>query len=456
VHRLVAGSGALVGDDHALTHSFEGVDSARTTAVLGRTLGVARGDGIGARARAIGRVLTQPRAGAELAAAQCLQAETLANDLGFDTNVRVALGQMYERHDGRGFPDGLAGDDITPVARVIHSATLIEILHRRSGRDGALAELKRRRGRELAPRICDLTVREAPRLWPLLESVAAAEQALEAEPEPHRTLAPAELATIALAFARFADLKAPHRIGHSTQVAALAGRAASRAGWPEREIEQLRMAALLHDLGTVSVGNQIWDHRGALGTAAVERVRLHAYYTERILSRTAATASLARIAGAHHERLDGSGYHRGSRSDDISSAARLLAACDVFTALGEARPHRPAFDDANRARMLADEAAAARLCRTAVDMVLDVASHAPAATPPPSPPSGLTARETDVLGLVARGLATKEIAATLRIAPRTVKHHIEHIYEKTGISSRAAAALFAVRHDLVTPDPGER
>jgi HD-GYP domain-containing protein (c-di-GMP phosphodiesterase class II) len=437
----------LVGDDHELTRTFEGVDAARRSARLGRTLGVARDVRFADRVRAIGRVLRQPRAGAELAAAQCAQAATLADDLGFDRDVRVALGQIYERYDGRGLPNGVAGDQLTPVARVIHAAELLEILHRRGGRDHALAEVKRRRGGALAPDVCDLALREAGALWPLLESPAASERALDAEPEPRSTIAPAQLAQIALAFARFADLKIPHRIGHSTQVAALAARAAERAGWPADDVERLRLAALLHDLGTVSVGNQLWEHPGPLGSAAIEQSRLHAYYSERILRRTATTAPLAEIAGAHHERLDGSGYHHGRRGDALSSAARLLAACDVASALGEARPHRPALDRANRCRILADEAASGRLCRTAVELVSDTGD----AIAPTQTPAGLTERETAVLALLARGLATKEIAAKLGIAPRTVKHHIEHVYEKTGISSRAAAALFAVRHDLVAP-----
>jgi HD-GYP domain-containing protein (c-di-GMP phosphodiesterase class II) len=430
---------AIAGDDHDLIRTFAGVDGARRTAVLGRAV---RGLGV----RAAARVVTHPRAGAALAAAQCAQAEAFAADLGMDGDVRAALAQIYERHDGRGDPRGLRGDAITPAARLVHAAQVIEALHRRLGRDATIAELRRRRGRHLAPDVCDAAIADAAALWPILEAPSAWELARDAEPAPHVAIEPARLAAIALAFARFADLKTPHTIGHSPAVAALAAEAAARGGWPADERERLRRAALFHDLGAVSVGNPIWERPGALGPAAWEQVRLHAYWTERVLAHAELTAPLAAIAGAHHERADGSGYHRGACGAAIDRAARVLAAADAYVAMGERRPHRAAKDDATRARELGADAAAGRLDREAVAMVLAAAGHAPARA---ALPAGLTEREAGVLGLLARGLATKEIAAELGIAPRTVKHHIEHIYDKTGVSSRAAAALYAARHDLV-------
>jgi HD-GYP domain-containing protein (c-di-GMP phosphodiesterase class II) len=442
---------ALVGDDHELIQTFEGVDPGRRGQVLGRAVrGLARTASPGRRLRVLARVVTHPEAGRRLAAAQCAQAETFALDLGLGDTVATALAQMYEHHDGKGAPRRLRGAEIAPAARVVHAAQVIEALHRHLGRDVTIAELSRRRGRQLAPDVCDAAIAEATVLWGLLEAPSAWALALDAEPPPHRELGDAQLDDVALAFARFVDLKVPHTVGHSPAVAQLAVAAASAAGWPGDELATLRRAALLHDLGSVSVGNQVWELAGPLGTAAWEQVRLHAYHTERILSRGALTAPIAAIAGAHHERLDGSGYHRGARADGLSRAARLLAAADMMIALGEPRPQRPALPPDQRARTLADEVAAGRLCRDAVALVLAAAGHRAAR---PALPAGLTEREADVLGLLARGLATKEIAAALGIAPRTVKHHIEHVYEKTGVSSRAAAALFAARHDLVAPDP---
>jgi HD-GYP domain-containing protein (c-di-GMP phosphodiesterase class II) len=436
---------ALVGDDHDLVRAFEGVDDARKSAVAGRALkGLARTASTGRRVRAVAATLTHPRAGQDLIAAQCAQAEAFATDLALPEATRAGLAQMYERHDGRGGPHRLRGDAIAPAARLVHAAQVIEALFRRDGRDATIAEVKRRRGGQLAPAICDALSRDADALFAILEAPAAFEPALADEPAPRVTVPLARLGDVALAFARFADLKTPHSVGHSPEVARIAAEAARHAGWSADEIERVRIAALLHDLGSVSVPNGVWDRRGPLGAAAWEQVRLHAYHTERILLRSPATAPHAAIAGAHHERLDGGGYHRGTRADGLSRAARVLAAADAYVAMTERRAHRgPHADPASALR---DDATAGRLCRDAVALVLAAGGHARARA---TLPAGLTDREAEVLGHLARGLVSKEIAATLGIAPRTVKHHIEHIYEKTGVSTRAAAALFAARNDLV-------
>jgi HD-GYP domain-containing protein (c-di-GMP phosphodiesterase class II) len=436
---------ALVGDDHDLIRTFESVDTARRAAVAGRAIGrLGRGAGPGRRVRAVAAALARPGAGKHLVAAQCAQAEAFAGDLGLADETRAALAQMYERHDGRGGPAGLRGDAVAVGARLIHAAQVIEALHRHDGRDAALAELRRRRGGQLHPEVVDLAVADAAALFEIVEAPSSFEAALAAEPSPRREVAAAQLGEIALAFARFADLKTPATVGHSPEVARVAVTAARHGGWPDDEIEQLGHAALLHDLGTVSVPNGVWDRAGPLGAAAWEQVRLHAYYTERVLSRSAVTAPLAAIAGAHHERLDGGGYHRGDRGDALPRSARLLAAADAYVAMGERRPHRGPHADP--ARELLADAAAGRLCRDAVALVLAASGHGRVRA---TLPAGLTEREAEVLGLLASGLVSKQIAAELGIAPRTVKHHIEHIYEKTGVSTRAAAALFAARHDLV-------
>ena len=362
---------AMVGDDHDLIRTFEGVDAARKTKVIGRAFGgLAKGATVGARAKAIAKVLSAPSAPRRLAIAQCSQAEALAGDLGFGGGVCTALAQMYERHDGKGHPHGLRGDAITMPARLVHAAQTIEALHRHRGRDVTLAEIRARRGRELAPEVSDAAIESADALWDALDTTTPFEDVLAV---PRIAGPDIQLTDVALAFSRFADLKTPHGVGHSAAVASLATDAATRAGWPADEIERIRLAALLHDLGSVSVGNQVWDRRGPLGSAAWEQVRLHAYHTERILARSSATEPLAAIAGAHHERLDGSGYHRGVRGESLQRSQRLLAAADELAALTESRPHRAALESDDAAKALAADAAAGKLCRDAVALVLAAA-----------------------------------------------------------------------------------
>ena len=213
-------------------------------------------------------------------------------------------------------------------------------------------------------------------------------------------------------------------------------------------------AALVHDVGRVGVPNGIWDRPGPLSAEQWERVRLHPYLTERVLRRCTLFTSFAEVAAGHHERVDGSGYHRGLVGGQFDLSARLLAAADAYHAMTEDRPHRPPLAPAAAATQLLDDAAAGRFGRTEVDAVLDAAGQpVPAAGRAPSSQAaaGLTDREVEVLRLIARGRANKQVATALGISPKTVGHHIEHIYAKAGVTTRAGATLFAMEHGLLTP-----
>ena len=282
----------------------------------------------------------------------------------------------------------------------------------------------------------------------MLESTSVWESYLDREPSPCVPLDPEGRDALALAFAHFADLKIPSKLGHSPAVAGLVERAARSAGFGAAEIGAVRTAALLHDIGVVGIPNGIWEKPGPLNVAEWERVRLHAYYTERVLSRVPALAPIAELASLHHERCDGSGYPRGMVPGESQRAARLLAAADVFQAMTEPRAHRAAMslDDASTA--LREEARSGHLCANAVDCVLAAIGRGKA--PDAHPATKITARESEVLVLLARGKTNKEIAGALGISAKTVQHHLAHVYEKVGVSTRAAAALFAVRNDLVS------
>jgi DNA-binding NarL/FixJ family response regulator len=179
-----------------------------------------------------------------------------------------------------------------------------------------------------------------------------------------------------------------------------------------------------------------------------DRVRLHPFYTEAVLSKSSALRDLAALAGSHHERIDGTGYHRGSASATISQSARILAAADVYSALIESRAHRPAHGAEAARKLLRQEATEGRLDASAVDAVLAAAGHR--WRDRMSWPRGLSDREVEVLRWVARGYTNKQIARQLSISPRTVQHHVVHVYAKIGVSSRAGAALFAMKHDLLS------
>ena len=243
------------------------------------------------------------------------------------------------------------------------------------------------------------------------------------------------------------DLKSPYLAGHSRGVANLAGEAARVSGLSGDEVVTVRRAGLLHDLGRLGVSNTIWDRPGPLTAAAFERVRLHPYLTERMLARVAALGRVREIAARHHERLDGSGYPRGLTAAALTPSDRLLAAADVYHAMTEPRPHRAPLDPDRASRELRAEATAGRLDGEAVQAVLQAAGRR-------APGAARMARRADRARgrgarALARGHSNKQIAQQLVVAPKTVSNHVEHIYTKLGVSSRAAATLFATQHGLL-------
>lgn len=435
------------GDDLAMLGDLIVPDGGSPPAVLSTIVRrVGRTESPLARVAAVARTLAHPGFPQQLAAAHCAQAIALAEHVGAPPEAVAALGQVYERFDGKGGPRHLRGDAIELGVRIVHVALRAEIHRRIEGPAAALEVLAARRGGELDGALVDRFLDGgAARLARVADSVW--DLVLAAEPEPHLRLGTDGVARVAEAFARFSDLKSPFTIGHSEAVAARAVAAAEVAGVPAREREELRVAALLHDLGRVAIPNGIWDKPGRLTALELERAREHAAQTARILSRSPLFEAHARLASSAHERVDGSGYARGLRGADLSTAANLLAAADVYQATLEERPHRPAHSASGAAEILAAEAAAGRLDRDAVRAVLASADTTVAERS--TFPCGLTEREVEVLRLLARGLSNKEIGARLHISPRTAGNHIVHIYEKTGVSTRAAAGLFAVQHRLI-------
>ena len=270
---------------------------------------------------------------------------------------------------------------------------------------------------------------------------------IAAEPALAVALSPGQLDRALAAIANFVDLKSPFTLGHSVAVAELADEAGRRLGLPPDQVVALRRAGFVHGFGRLGVSNSIWDRPGPLSAGDWERIRMYPYLTERMLHQSAALAPLGEIAVQHRERLDGSGYPRGLSGGAISRPARVLGAADAYASMREPRPHRPARPAEDAAAQIRAEVRAGRLDGAAVDAVLEAAGHRVPRRREAL--AGLTAREVEVLILLARGLSNKQIAERLVITPKTAGNHVEHIYAKIDASSRAAAAMFAVQHGLL-------
>ena len=389
-----------------------------------------------------------PAAAARHDAAQCDAAERLAALLPVSPAAASVATDAFERWDGFGGPAGNAGEDISLVARIVEVGYVAELFRSRQGRGGAAAELRARAGRQLDPALVEAFLADASTRFDRVTDPSASVWDLlcDAEPAPHARISDAQVDDAALAFARFSDLKSTWLTGHSEQVAAVAVAGAEQLGLDLGTRTALRRAGLLHDIGRVGVPTGIWDLPRPLTPHERDRVRFHAWETDRILSSTPLFGPVATIAAAAHEREDGSGYHRGRVPDGVTVPARLLAAADVWCALVADRPHRPAVPPAAARDQLAAAVADGQLDRTAVDAVLAAVDQL--ALPPPTWPAGLTDREVDVLRAVATGAGDKQIAADLGITAKTVAHHVQHVYDKIGVRSRAGATLFAVEHGL--------
>jgi HD-GYP domain-containing protein (c-di-GMP phosphodiesterase class II) len=383
-----------------------------------------------------------------MAASLCEGASLLARRLRMPDEVARALGQLMSRWDGNGVPAGVAGAEISRPLRIVRVAHDLVALAGARDPPAAIAALRRRRGRGYDPEIVDAALAEPDALLRAADAHDAWERVIAVEPEPVATIPSAGLDTVARAFGEFVDLKVGFLRGHSIRVAALAAAGMQALGHPPVEAAEVRAAGLLHDLGRVAVPNGSWEKRGPLTIGEWERVRLHPYYTQRVLERSAALAPLALTAGSHHERLDGSGYHRAAAAAQLSVGARLLAAADAYDAITHDRPYRPARPIGQARRALREMVRGGMLDRRAVDAVLEAAGGAPLGVRQ-GYPAGLTEREAEVLRLVAQGRTNREIAEALVITEKTAGHHVEHIYGKIGVSTRVGAALFAMQHDLL-------
>ena len=370
----------------------------------------------------------------------------LAASLGLGRDVRDGLYQTFERWDGKGVPAEARGEEILAAARVVNLADVVAVFHHAGGVDAAVAVARERSGTQFDPAMVDLFTAEAPQILSGIDSATAWSAVIDAEPV-EIVLSDEVLESALEAVADFTDLKSPWTIGHSRGVADLAGAAAKLCGIPDDDARLVRWAGLVHDLGRLGVSNAIWDKRGPLTAAELERVRMHPYLSERMLASSEALAPLGAIAVQHHERLDGSGYPRGLSGDALTPAGRMLAAADAYHAMTESRPHRPARTAEAAATELRAGVRQALFDGDAVEAVLGAAGHPVKRRR--EWPGGLTSREVEVLRLLVRGLSNKEIAQQLTISRKTAGSHVEHIYSKLGVSNRAQASLFAMKHGLM-------
>ena len=244
--------------------------------------------------------------------AMCEVAQMLADGLGLPSSIAGLLAHMTERWDGKGPLGRAKGEDIPLPMRIVHVAVDATFQRWLGGVERAARLAGERAGGGLDPEVAALLADDAEQILALDPEASAWDEVLACEPEPRLTLEGEAIDRALSAMGAFADLISPYLTGHSAGVAELAAGAAKRCRLDATSATTVRRAALIHDLGRVAIGARTWQRAGPLTPGEWEQVRLHPYQTERVISRSRFLSGLAPVAGAHHERLDGSGYHRGS------------------------------------------------------------------------------------------------------------------------------------------------
>ena len=382
-------------------------------------------------------------------AGHCEVAQRIGERIGLSREIRENLGQLYERWDGHGLPRGLKGDAVRLAVRLVTLAQDAIVLSEAHGQQIMMTMIAKRSGGAYEPALADLFLAHAERLLKGLDGAVDRETILALEPLPYAVLDDEACEEAYLAIADMVDMRMPHTLGHSRAVAALADAAGRHMGLPPQDIRELRWAAYTHDIGELAVPVSTWMRAGALSIRESDAAQLHPYHGERALASLGGEGKpVAALVLRHHERLDGTGYHRYVRAPDLSPAARILAAAEAFQTAREARPHRAALSDAAAASKLRGAVREGKLCPDAAEAVLACAGQ-PLRRKTAERPASLTPRETEVLRLIAAGHTAKQAARELDIAPKTADNHIQSLYSKIGVTTRAAAALYALERGLV-------
>jgi HD-GYP domain-containing protein (c-di-GMP phosphodiesterase class II) len=335
---------ALFGtDDHVVKRSSKRVDwSGRLSAFVWSVRTVAPRASLRARLDRLLAIKAEGEVTRALMQARCDRGAEIALMLGLEVQTAEAIRALDEHWDGGGQPRGLRGEEIPLLGRILCLAQTVEIFHAGGGIRAAWAVACRRRGRWFDPALVDVlqTLCADAEFWSSLPEGDAASW----EPDDRLLMADdARLDRIADAFAGVVDAKSPWTYRHSDRACVIVMSLASDLGADAGTLRDLRRAALLHDIGKLAVSNRILDKPGPLTKAEFARVREHPLVTERILARVPGCEHVARVASAHHERLDGAGYPRALAGPELTMPMRLLAVADVYEALTSDRPYRPAL-----------------------------------------------------------------------------------------------------------------
>jgi HD-GYP domain-containing protein (c-di-GMP phosphodiesterase class II) len=346
-------------DDLSFKHDFKQIDGSLPQALRFVLAHTGLQAGLAERFRALINLFQNGgEIARELIDTRCQRGAEIARQMRFGEAVAQGIQNLDEHWDGSGMPSRISGPAIPIYARIALMAQVVDVFHTANGADAARREVASRSGTWFDPQLVEVFARIAARtaFWKMLSSERLQEEIFALEPAQRAAMVDEDyLDDIAAAFAQVIDSKSPYTSGHSNRVTLFTDLIAEEMSLPADKRRWLKRAALLHDIGKLGVSNAILDKPGKLDADEWEAMKSHAALTETILSRIGAFADLARIAGAHHERLDGKGYPRGLKAHEIVLETRIISTADVFDALTADRPYRKAFPVAKALAIMAED-----------------------------------------------------------------------------------------------------
>tara|TARA_R110002124_G_scaffold104370_10_gene254322 strand:+ start:6855 stop:8384 length:1530 start_codon:yes stop_codon:yes gene_type:complete len=385
-----------------------------------------------------------PTAAPDFTAAHCRQSYLLAKRMPVSQRVLDCIPYYYARWDGKVLPFG--GLDVPYLSRLVRITEMAELVRRLGNASRAKEVISAKLGHEVDPELGRKFLDHADEVFKAASHAPEFEAFIAAEPGEPVEMTPQCRETLAEVAADMTDHKATCFRSHSRRVAALAAQAAKIAKLSKEQVENLRLAALVHDIGKCAISNRIWYKAEELVASERLEMERHTFQTQFFLSHGNPFAEWVDVAASVQERADGSGYHRRLPLSELGP--NILAAANEYDELSHGSPARAALNAKDTAAALNDMAQSRKLLPTAVSAVLQAAGHS-VKEAEASLPFGLTRREAQVLCHLAKSETTAEIAQGLGISPKTADHHIQSIYNKTAIRARPALALFALEHGIV-------
>jgi HD-GYP domain-containing protein (c-di-GMP phosphodiesterase class II) len=381
----------------------------------------------------------------------CEVAELFARQLGFPDYVQQTLRFQWERWDGKGMAYGLKGPHIPLTARILHMIQVIELTYHFGDASSTTVLLREKRGTRFDPEVIDVFLKIAQQsdFWQTFDQ-ATSETIMAMRPSTQADqIWENQVVRICEALADFVDLKTRETWHHSRIVADVATGIGTCLGLGKGVLIKLQCAALVHDVGKVAIPVNILTKEERRSSSEWEIYRLHPYYTQRILEQVTFLQDLATVAAAHHEWVNGQGYHRQLCGEQIPFHGRILAVANTYARLIEQQGMQKEPQAALRQMRPLVGVQFDKSCYDALVQSVGVKEGAKYLSPAPQKVGPLTERECEVLRLLAQGQNTPQIGHTLGISRKTDEHHLEHIYNKIGVTCRTAAVVYAVQQGLV-------